>query len=524
MSRILSVLYVFCFFSQEFPYKGLLTSLLWHQDQDQGIRPCNVCCEVTAHATPTMVKPAAPTIGPLHHLKAGEVATIQRGLLAWYDANKRVLPWRSIAATEPDTQKRVYAVWISEIMLQQTQVSTVISYFETWMSKWPRVGDLAQASLEEVNQVWAGLGYYSRARRLHEGAIKVVEELKGKFPNDKDGLVRELPGVGRYSGSAIASIALGQAVGVVDGNVNRVLARLRGIGSDITSPSTAEHMWNLADQIVDPKRPGDFNQAIMELGATVCTPKAPKCSACPLRAVCVAQQRSEHLQEKSSIKNHFQHSKKSLEEEEPSIPDIECLADCDFCLQKEDWDESLGVQNYPCKGQKTKQREETTAVVVIECEDNKMLLVQRPKGGLLANLWEFPHIPLMDEDKDQWEERVTRQVTEQYGIKEPCASSKTFIADVTHIFSHIRQTYRVYKVFLADESVVVWPERYQQGQWMTREEFLASATSTAMKKVLKAVEGAANKGKNKKTKNSPADQPTKKQKTISQFFSPTAKK
>ncbi|XP_063844422.1 adenine DNA glycosylase-like [Scylla paramamosain] len=470
------------------------------------------------------VKPVTSLIGPLHNFTGEEVATLRSHLLAWYDANHRVLPWRTIAATEPNPHRRAYAVWISEIMLQQTQVSTVVSYFEKWMSRWPTVEDLAQATLEEVNQAWSGLGYYSRVRRLHEGAVKVVEKLKGKFPSDRDGLVEELPGVGQYSGSAIASIALGQAVGVVDGNVNRVLARVRGIGMDISAPTTVAHMWALADEIVDAERPGDFNQAMMELGATVCTPKAPKCSSCPLRSLCVAQQRSGCVQQRSSIKNHFQQHKESAEEETSAIPDIECVAGCDFCLQKEDWDESLGVQNYPVKGRKTKQREETTAVVILKCEDGRMLLVQRPKGGLLASLWEFPHIALTEESEEHWEKTVGGQVTELFGVLESDAASRTFIADVTHIFSHIRQTYRVYKIRVASERGVCWPERYQGGQWMTREQFLSSATSTAMKKVLKAVEAQEGKSKDKKSKKSSADQPSKKQKTISQFFSTVAKK
>ncbi|MPC30449.1 Adenine DNA glycosylase [Portunus trituberculatus] len=371
------------------------------------------------------VKLAVPIKGPLHSFTREEVAALRSRLLAWYDASHRVLPWRTIAATEHDPHRRAYAVWVSEIMLQQTQVSTVVSYFERWMSRWPTVQDLAKATLEEVNQVWSGLGYYSRVRRLHEGAVKVVDKLQGKFPSDRDGLVEELPGVGQYSGSAIASIALGQVVGVVDGNVNRVLARVRAIATNISAP-------------------------------------APKCSSCPLRSLCVAEQRSGCVQQRSSIKSHFQQSKERAEEEPATIPDIECVAGCDFCLQKEDWDESLGVQNFPIKGQKTKQREETAAVVVVECQDGRLFLVQRPKG--------------------------------------------------------------VYKISVASETGVCWPERYQGGQWVTREQFLSSATSTAMKKVLKAVETHQNKSKDKKSKKSSADQPSKKQKTISQFFSGVAKK
>uniref|UniRef100_A0A4X2LJJ8 Adenine DNA glycosylase n=1 Tax=Vombatus ursinus TaxID=29139 RepID=A0A4X2LJJ8_VOMUR len=176
-------------------------------------------------------------------------------------------------------------------MLQQTQVATVIGYYTRWMQKWPTLQDLAGASLEEVNQLWAGLGYYSRGRRLQEGARKVVEELGGHVPRTANMLQKLLPGVGRYTAGAIASIAFGQVTGVVDGNVTRVLCRVRAIGADPRSPSVTQHLWSLAQQLVDPARPGDFNQAAMELGATVCTPRGPLCPKCPVRGFCQAQKR-----------------------------------------------------------------------------------------------------------------------------------------------------------------------------------------------------------------------------------------
>ncbi|KAG7159525.1 adenine DNA glycosylase-like [Homarus americanus] len=406
-------------------------------------------------------KASAAVIGSLHQFTEDEVVTVRQKLLTWYDANHRVLPWRTIAATEPDRSKRAYAVWVSEIMLQQTQVSTVVSYFVKWMAKWPTVEDLARATLEEVNQVWAGLGYYSRARRLHEGAVK------------------HLPGIGRYSGSAIASIALGCGVGVVDGNVNRVFARVRGIGADITLQSTTEHMWTLANQLVDSDRPGDFNQAMMEFGATVCTPKNPSCNSCPLSVHCVSHHRSGDQQERASITNHFK--KRKMPSESSAVPDIECLPECALCLRKEDWDSSLGVQNYPRKAQKTQSRQKASAVVVLQ--------------GLLANLWEFPSIALTDGDSHQ-EKEVTEQLINQ-----------------------------VYKILLDDQKGLTWPSRYQGGQWMTRKEFVTSATSTAMKKVLKAVEVSEEKNKNEKKMGLVEKSPdTKKQKTISQFFTAAPKK
>ncbi|KAM5266483.1 adenine DNA glycosylase isoform 3-T3 [Hipposideros larvatus] len=237
------------------------------------------------------------SVSPYHLFRdTAEVTVFRESLLSWYDQEKRDLPWRRRAEGEMDLNRRAYAVWVSEVMLQQTQVATVINYYTQWMQKWPTLQDLASASLEEVNQLWAGLGYYSRGRRLQEGARKVVEELGGHVPRTAETLQRLLPGVGRYTAGAIASIAFGQATGVVDGNVVRVLCRVRAIGADPSSTLVSQQLWSLAQQLVDPARPGDFNQAAMELGATVCTPQRPLCSQCPVQSLCRARQRVEREQ------------------------------------------------------------------------------------------------------------------------------------------------------------------------------------------------------------------------------------
>ncbi|XP_073864524.1 adenine DNA glycosylase isoform X25 [Macaca fascicularis] len=237
------------------------------------------------------------SVSPYHLFRdVAEVTAFRRSLLSWYDQEKRDLPWRRRAEDEVDPDRRAYAVWVSEVMLQQTQVATVINYYTGWMQKWPTLQDLASASLEEVNQLWAGLGYYSRGRRLQEGARKVVEELGGHMPRTAETLQQLLPGVGRYTAGAIASIAFGQATGVVDGNVARVLCRVRAIGADPSSTLVSQRLWGLAQQLVDPARPGDFNQAAMELGATVCTPQRPLCSRCPVQSLCRARQRVEREQ------------------------------------------------------------------------------------------------------------------------------------------------------------------------------------------------------------------------------------
>jgi A/G-specific adenine glycosylase len=201
-------------------------------------------------------------------------AQIRRRLLRWYDRAKRDLPWRG--------QRDPYRVWVSEIMLQQTRVVVVIPYYERFISRFPTVRDLARAQESEVLARWSGLGYYRRARMLHQAAKQVLEEHGGRLPASAT-LLRQLAGIGRYTAAAIASICFSERAAVVDGNVERVLERLHG-----RRLSSAEH-WEQAERLISPTRPGDFNQAMMELGATVCTPQSPSCSACPLRAICRQQ-------------------------------------------------------------------------------------------------------------------------------------------------------------------------------------------------------------------------------------------
>ncbi len=195
-------------------------------------------------------------------------------LLAWYDSNRRDLPWRR--TTDP------YSIWVSEVMLQQTQVATVIPYFERWMKRYPTVESLALAEEQELLSLWQGLGYYRRCRMLLDGARWVAAN---GMPEKASGWLK-VPGVGRYTGSAIASIAFGESVPVVDGNVERVFARFAGSEESGKNLNNAAWLW--AETALNRDRPGDWNQALMELGATVCRPKDPGCKSCPLSADCVA--------------------------------------------------------------------------------------------------------------------------------------------------------------------------------------------------------------------------------------------
>jgi len=202
-------------------------------------------------------------------------------LLAWYDRHRRSLPWRAPAGVRPDP----YRVWLSEIMLQQTTVATVGPYFDRFVARWPDVSTLAAASLDEILQLWQGLGYYARARNLHACARAVVERHGGRFPEDPAAL-RALPGIGAYSGAAIAAIAFDQRAAAIDGNVERVVARLYAVPEPF--PAAKPRLRALAAAMVPEKRAGDFAQALMDLGATICMPRRPRCVLCPWRACCAA--------------------------------------------------------------------------------------------------------------------------------------------------------------------------------------------------------------------------------------------
>ncbi len=205
-----------------------------------------------------------------------------RPLLAWYDRHARVLPWRA----PPGARADPYAVWLSEIMLQQTTVAAVIPYFHGFMARWPDVEALAAAPVEEVMRRWAGLGYYARARNLHACARAVVERHGGRFPQEEAAL-RALPGLGPYTAAAVAAIAFGRRAVVVDGNVERVVARLFAI--DAPAPAAKPLIRARAAALTPPERPGDHAQAMMDLGATICTPKNPACAICPLGPVCAGR-------------------------------------------------------------------------------------------------------------------------------------------------------------------------------------------------------------------------------------------
>ncbi|CAH9114328.1 unnamed protein product [Cuscuta epithymum] len=334
-----------------------------------------------------------------------ETLKIRASLLEWYDRNRRDLPWRRASenVSEDEREKRAYEVWVSEIMLQQTRVQTVIDYFNRWMEKWPTVQHLARASLEEVNEIWAGLGYYRRARYLLEGAKMIVADGNG-FPNTASDL-RKVKGIGEYTAGAIASIAFNEKVPVVDGNVVRVIARLKAISANPKSKATVKNLWDLAGQLVDPCRPGDLNQSLMELGATTCSPLNPRCDACPISTQCGALYLSRR-------------------------------------------DESVGVTNFPMKVAKAKQRRDYSAVSVVEILESplgsisKFLIVKRPTEGLLAGLWEFPSV-LLDGEEELISRREATDNFLRSSVNLDTKKSYTVVlrehvGEYVHIFTHIR--------------------------------------------------------------------------------------
>jgi len=212
---------------------------------------------------------------------AGSKRKLQSAVLKWYEKHGRQLPWRSSA--DP------YRVWLSEIMLQQTTVAAVVPYFERFTAAFPDVQALAAANVDDVLRLWEGLGYYSRARNLHRAALVIVREHNGQLPEDVVAL-QSLPGIGRYTAGAIASFAFGVPAPIVEANTERLYARLIGLKQDVRATSSQRLLWQFAESIVPGRRPGDFNQSLMDIGSGICRPKDPDCEHCPLKACCIAFQ------------------------------------------------------------------------------------------------------------------------------------------------------------------------------------------------------------------------------------------
>ncbi|MEE8169027.1 MAG: A/G-specific adenine glycosylase [Phycisphaerae bacterium] len=280
--------------------------------------------------------------------QSANTALIRRRLPAWYRKHGRDLPWRR--SSDP------YRVWLSELMLQQTQVATVIPYYERFLRRFPDIRRLAAARLESVLRLWSGLGYYARARNLHAAAKRIVAEYDGRFPETVQEL-RTLPGIGRYTAAAIASICFNRRAAVVDGNVARVLARLFIIREPINTAAALTRLQNLADALIPARRCGDFNQAMMELGARVCTPRNPQCRLCPIRSACGA-------------------------------------------------DQSGVVDELPVRKAAAPNRTMRFVVLAVE-RDGRWLFERRETSGLWGGLWQLPAVELVD-GRSSWS--LARQI------------------------------------------------------------------------------------------------------------------
>jgi A/G-specific adenine glycosylase len=324
-----------------------------------------------------------------------ETAAIRRALLAWYSRGHRDLPWRH--------KRNPYGIWVSEIMLQQTRVETVTPYYQRWMARFPTVAALAQAPLDDVLSHWAGLGYYARARNLHAAAREIVARYHGRFPDDAEA-VRALPGIGRYTAGAILSIAFGRPEPILDGNVARVLSRV----FFVEDPGKQnQRLWALAAELVPPDGAGDFNQAMMELGATVCTPRAPGCLACPLRGICAAQQKGM-------------------------------------------------AEALPPSRKKTPSRTVHQVTVLIE-RRRRLLLLRRPAAGLWGGLWEPPTGELAAGERP--DEGAARMVHHSTGLR---LDSVELIREFDHVLTHRRMSFHAFRaraegrVHLTDYEAARW--------------------------------------------------------------------
>ncbi|KAL1704787.1 DNA glycosylase [Schizophyllum commune] len=437
--------------------------------------------------------------------KIDDPAPMRAALLAWYDgvSTSRGMPWRKPfrpESTRDERAQRAYEVWVSEIMLQQTQVSTVIAYYNRWMEKFPTLADLAKANIDDVNALWKGLGYYSRAKRLLEGAQKAVKDYGGQLPDNAKDMQANIPGIGRYSAGAICSIAYGERVPVLDGNVHRLMSRVLALHANPKAKATLDLLWTAAEAMVmapepgiDAKGPtqhaGDINQALIELGSTVCKVKDPNCASCPISSWCKAYTGASHQEE--------------------DIGDIEDL--CQLC---EPLPDDTSVTIYPMRVERKKAREEVDAVNVIEWrghdpDQNFIMLVRRPANGLLAGLYEFPTIEDVSEDacaKGHTAKLLSTYLKDGVLPMESGEGSDDQLrvvslrpkGDVLHIFSHVRKTYRVTHVVIqGGDSPPVLAARASQDR-----------PSAAPKPVKKGKAKGKAKGATASSASAPADGPS----------------
>jgi A/G-specific adenine glycosylase len=342
-------------------------------------------------------------------------SAIRHALLGWYERNRRDLAWRRT--------KDPYRIWVSEIMLQQTTVKAATPYYLSFLKRFPTLKALAEEPEEEVVAAWSGLGYYHRARNLHRGAQHVAERHAGRFPKTLEAALA-VPGVGLYTASAILSIAHGQALPVVDGNVRRVLARLLALrGPEYRRDGP---YYNRAEELLDRERPGDWNQAVMELGATVCTPRRPGCEACPLRSQCRAR--------------------------------------------------ALGIVDELPEGRARRAPVDVRVAAALVEKDGRVLLVRRPEGRLLGRMWEVPQTSLDSRGLPD----LARELLERHGLR---VVPGPLAVRSRHAITFRRITLEGYRARLRPPAPTD-PERFL---WVRPEEVSSLPVSSATRKLLKGL-------------------------------------
>lgn len=348
-------------------------------------------------------------------------AALRRALLAWFRHGARDLPWRRT--------RNPYRIWLSEIMLQQTRVQTVLAYYARFLKAFPSVRQLARAREDRVLKLWEGLGYYARARNLHKAARQLVREHAGRMPRTAAEW-RNLPGVGRYTAGAIASIAFGERVPVLDGNVKRVLARIFQVATPLEDAATLGALWDAAGRLVPARSPGEFNQALMELGARLCTPRTPRCDACPVRRWCEARAAGRQ--------------------------------------------EALPVR----RPRRAVPHREVVAAAILR--KGRYLLGKRPPGGMLAGLWEFPGGKV--EPGESHRQALAREIAEELRVRVKVGRR---IAAVDHAYTHLTVTIHLYACQLAGGQ----PQAHYHSrlQWVRRAHFGRYALPAANRKLLESL-------------------------------------
>jgi A/G-specific adenine glycosylase len=349
-------------------------------------------------------------------------ASLAAGIREWYDQNRRPLPWRG--SRDP------YHIWVSEAMLQQTQVETVIPYFLRFVRRFPTVAALAAAPLEEVLKAWENLGYYARARNLHAAARKVVNEMNGRLPDRWDALI-SLPGIGPYTAGAILSIAFGERTPAIDANVRRVLCRIFAVLPADRQTGKDSQLRHLAESILPEQEPGRFNEALMDLGATICTPQAPRCPACPARSWCRAYE--------LGLQSALPPKRKRV-----PIPHVEMTA---------------GILRDP---------------------QGRLLIVRRSAEGLLGGLWKFPGG--RRQPPESLTDSLQRHIREELAIEVDVHSR---LASVDHAFSHFRVTLHAF----ACDQHATGPRSGAgtEGTWADRQELQRLPFSKVDRKIMAAV-------------------------------------